>query len=141
MRKLQCRSGAGARLRGRTYRRARSWVRSYPRGTALIVSSALFEARWGHPSVLQDVRAKTMARPRELLSLLQIAEETGISYQTLRGYAIRHGDEIPSEGWGRATRYPRVAIKVFERLRRESRPGRKPRQETVRQEAPAAAPE
>jgi hypothetical protein len=82
-----------------------------------------------------------MARPKELLSLLQIAEETGISYQTLRGYALKHGDVIPSEGWGRSTRYPRAAIKVFERLRRESRPGRKPGQSAVREEAPASKPE
>lgn len=97
-----------------------------------------------------------MSRPKELLSLLSIAEETGISYATLRNYALKHAEEIPSEGWGRNTRYPRAAIKVFQRLRRESRPGRKPasaaviqaplpaRQEQAplpaRQEAPPQAP-
>jgi len=67
-----------------------------------------------------------MARQRELLSLASIAEETGISYQTLRGYAVKYVAEIPSEGSGRNTRYPRAAVKVFQRLRRESKPGRKP---------------
>ncbi|MFL6184315.1 MAG: hypothetical protein ACJ745_05650, partial [Actinomycetes bacterium] len=47
---------------------------------------------------------KRMARQRELLSLAEIAEETGISYATLRSYAIKYGDEIPSEGSGRSTR-------------------------------------
>jgi hypothetical protein len=67
-----------------------------------------------------------MARQRELLSLAEIAEETGISYATLRSYAIKYGDEVPSEGSGRSTRYPRAAVKVFQRLRQESKPGRKP---------------
>lgn len=67
-----------------------------------------------------------MARQRELLSLSDIAEETGISYATLRNYVIKFGDEIPSEGIGRDTRYPRQAVKVFQRLRKESKPGRKP---------------
>jgi hypothetical protein len=67
-----------------------------------------------------------MTRHRELLSLLDIAEETGISYPTLRNYVIKFGDEIPSVGSGRSTRYPRQAVKVFQRLRKESKPGRKP---------------
>jgi hypothetical protein len=67
-----------------------------------------------------------MARPRDLLTLARIAEETGISYATLRSYAMKYADEIPSEGEGRNTRYPRAAVKVFQRLRRESKPGRKP---------------
>ncbi len=72
-----------------------------------------------------------MARPRELLTLASIADETGISYATLRNYAIKFGDEIPSEGSGRMTRYPRSAVKVFQRLRKESKPGRKPKQPVV----------
>lgn len=67
-----------------------------------------------------------MARQRELLSLAEIADETGISYATLRSYAIKYDGEIPSEGSGRSTRYPRAAVKVFQRLRQESKPGRKP---------------
>jgi hypothetical protein len=72
------------------------------------------------------MKNKEMARQRELLSLTDIAEETGISYATLRNYVIKYGDEIPSEGFGRDTRYPRPAVKVFQRLRKESKPGRKP---------------
>jgi len=68
-----------------------------------------------------------MARPRELLSLVEIADETGISYATLRNYTLKYADEIPSEGEGRTTRYPRAAVKVFQRLRKESKPGRKPK--------------
>lgn len=60
------------------------------------------------------------------MSLTDIAEETGISYATLRNYALKYGGEIPSEGIGRSTRYPRTAVKVFQRLRKESKPGRKP---------------
>jgi hypothetical protein len=85
-----------------------------------------------------------MARNRELLSLLDIAEETGISYPTLRNYVIKFGDQIPSVGSGRTTRYPRQAVKVFQRLRKESKPGRKPASALAAQAAapaPAASPQ
>jgi hypothetical protein len=78
-----------------------------------------------------------MTRNRELLSLLDIAEETGISYPTRRNYVIKFGDQIPSVGSGRTTRYPRQAVKVFQRLRKESKPGRKPASALAAQ---AAAP-
>jgi hypothetical protein len=86
-----------------------------------------------------------MARPRELLSLANIADETGISYATLRNYALKFAEEIPSEGSGRSTRYPRSAVKVFQRLRKESKPGRKPRSLLLEQgpavsASPAPAP-
>lgn len=80
-----------------------------------------------------------MTRSRELLSLVDIADETGISYATLRNYALKYAEEIPSEGFGRNTRYPRAAVKVFQRLRRESKPGRKPASASVIA-APAPAP-
>jgi len=83
---------------------------------------------------------KKMARQRELLSLVDIADETGISYATLRNYALKYGDEIPSEGSGRNTRYPRPAVKVFQRLRKESKPGRKPASASLPQAAPAPMP-
>jgi len=81
-----------------------------------------------------------MARQRELLSLVDIADETGISYATLRNYALKYGDEIPSEGSGRSTRYPRPAVKVFQRLRKESKPGRKPASASLPQAVPASLP-
>lgn len=81
-----------------------------------------------------------MARPRELLSLASIADETGISYATLRNYALKYSDEIPSEGIGRSTRYPRSAVKIFQRLRKESKPGRKPRSASLEQAPLQVAP-
>jgi hypothetical protein len=71
---------------------------------------------------------------------VDIADETGISYATLRNYALKYGDEIPSEGSGRNTRYPRPAVKVFQRLRKESKPGRKPASASLPQAAPVSIP-
>lgn len=65
-----------------------------------------------------------MARQRELLTLKAISNETGISQATLAKYAADN-DDIPSEGEGRGKRYPRSAVKVFQRLRKESKPGRR----------------
>ena len=81
-----------------------------------------------------------MARPRELLTLASIADETGISYATLRNYVQKHAEEIPSEGEGRNARYPRAAVKVFQRLRRESKPGRKPKSAAVVAIQPPSVP-
>lgn len=67
------------------------------------------------------------ANGEELLTLAQVAAQTGISYPTLRNYAERHGDRIPSVGEGRKRRYRPEAVAVFRELRAESRPGRKPR--------------
>jgi len=64
-----------------------------------------------------------VARQKELLTLKAISEETGISQATLAKYAAGNAD-IPSEGEGRSKRYPRAAVKVFQRLRKESKPGR-----------------
>jgi hypothetical protein len=82
-----------------------------------------------------------MVRQRDLLSLVDIADETGISYATLRNYALKYGKEIPSEGSGRSTRYPRAAVKVFQRLRKESKPGRKPASALATQAPAVARPE
>jgi hypothetical protein len=65
-----------------------------------------------------------VARQKELLTLKAISEETGISQATLAKYAADNAD-IPSEGEGRSKRYPRAAVKVFQRLRKESKPGRR----------------
>lgn len=67
------------------------------------------------------------ANGEELLTLTQVAAQTGISYPTLRNYAERHGDRIPSVGEGRKRRYRPEAVAVFQELRAESRPGRKPK--------------
>ena len=65
-----------------------------------------------------------MARQKELLTLSAISQETGISQATLAKYAAEYAD-IPSEGEGRSRRYPRSAVKMFQRLRKESKPGRR----------------
>jgi DNA-binding transcriptional MerR regulator len=62
-----------------------------------------------------------------LLTLTQISEETGISYPTLVRYVRLFGEQIPSEGQGRARRFHPEAVDVFRRLRQESgRGGRRP---------------
>jgi hypothetical protein len=65
-----------------------------------------------------------VARQKELLTLSAISQETGISQATLAKYAAEY-DDIPSEGEGRSRRYPRSAVKMFQRLRKESKPGRR----------------
>lgn len=64
---------------------------------------------------------------RDLLTLTEIGERTGISYPTLVRYVKLHGDQIPSEGEGRRRRYHPEAVAVFQRLRSESGRGRKPK--------------
>jgi hypothetical protein len=62
----------------------------------------------------------------DVLSLAEIGRRTKISYPTLLRYLRVHGKAIPSVGSGRARRFPHNALGVFERLRSESRGGRKP---------------
>lgn len=75
-----------------------------------------------------------MPRQKQLFSLKQIQEKTGISYPTLINYARDHADEIPSEGEGRTRRYPLEAVKAFQRIKAGKKPGRRPAEER----APAA---
>lgn len=63
----------------------------------------------------------------KLLTLTEIGQRTGISYPTLIRYVQTHGREIPHQGRGRKRRFPPEAVEVFQRLRSESRPGRKPK--------------
>lgn len=70
-----------------------------------------------------------MPRQKQLLSLKQIQEKTGISYPTLINYARDHADEIPSEGEGRNRRYPLEAVKAFQRVKAGKKPGRRPAEE------------
>lgn len=56
----------------------------------------------------------------ESLTLAEVARRTGISLPTLQRYRRLHGPRIPSEGEGRAQRYPAEAVDVFRRIRRES---------------------
>lgn len=60
----------------------------------------------------------------DLLTLTEISKRTKISYPTVSRYVKLFLDRIPHEGSGRKRRFPQEAVKVFEQLRRESRPGR-----------------
>lgn len=71
---------------------------------------------------------------KELLTLREVGERTGISMPTLLRYKKEHQDRIPSVGEGRTQRYPAAALEVFEAIRREG-VGRRGR----RKGAPAAA--
>lgn len=62
----------------------------------------------------------------ELLTLKEIAGLTQISYGTVARYAKLHAARIPSKGRGRKRRYPKEAVSVFNEIRGESKPGRKP---------------
>lgn len=66
-----------------------------------------------------------MPRPKKLYSLKEIQRKTGISYPTLIKYAQEHSAEIPAVGEGRRRRYPRNALKIFQRIYSKGRPGRK----------------
>lgn len=64
-----------------------------------------------------------------LLSLAEINRRTKISYPTLLRYVRLHDRELPSEGTGRARRFRPAAVEVFQRLRSQSRKGRRPKSE------------
>lgn len=61
-----------------------------------------------------------------LLTLTQVAEQTGISYPTLLRYVKTHLSKLPHAGSGRARRFKPEAVEVFRKLRSESRAGRPP---------------
>lgn len=63
----------------------------------------------------------------ELLTLGDIGERLGIPYPTVARYASQFEDVIPHQGKGRSRRFPPEAVAVFERIRRESKPGRPPK--------------
>jgi hypothetical protein len=79
------------------------------------------------------------------LTLGDVGERLGIPYPTVARYASQFEDRIPHEGKGRARRFPPAALEVFERIRRESKPGRPRKREApgpraLRPVAPAARP-
>jgi hypothetical protein len=63
----------------------------------------------------------------EMLTLGDIGERLGIPYPTVARYASQFEDVIPHQGKGRSRRFPPEAVAVFERIRRESKPGRPPK--------------
>ncbi|HEX9944184.1 MAG TPA: hypothetical protein VGG03_19410 [Thermoanaerobaculia bacterium] len=80
-----------------------------------------------------------MARQKTLYSLLDVKKKTGISYPTLIKYARDYAEKIPAVGQGRNRRYTVESIKVFERLYKQSRPGRRPGADWVKYPADAEA--
>ncbi len=60
-----------------------------------------------------------------LLTLVQIGEMTGISYPTLLRYVRLHLDRLPHTGSGRKRRFRPGAVEEFQKLRGESRRGRR----------------
>lgn len=69
-------------------------------------------------------KAKAPAR-KDLLTLTEIGERTGISYPTLVRYVKLHLDRIPHEGEGRRRRFYPEAVGVFQKIRSESPRGRR----------------
>jgi hypothetical protein len=68
------------------------------------------------------------ASPRKkdsLLTLVQIGRMTGISYPTLLRYVRLYLDRLPHLGIGRKRRFRPAAVAEFQKLRQESRPGRR----------------
>lgn len=57
---------------------------------------------------------------KELLTLTEVSERTGISMPTLGKYKRNHQERIPSVGEGRSQRYPIDALEVFEKIKREN---------------------
>jgi len=65
------------------------------------------------------------AKAKDVLSLNEIARRTSISYPTLLRYVQNHLPELPHRGTGRTRRFLPEAVEVFQRLRSESRRGRR----------------
>jgi DNA-binding transcriptional MerR regulator len=80
-----------------------------------------------------DRRSTTVRRGRgaergdrdSLLTLVQIGEMTGISYPTLLRYVRLYLDRLPHTGSGRKRRFRPGAVAEFQKLRGESRRGRR----------------
>jgi hypothetical protein len=83
--------------------------------------------RRGRPkgSGRQAVRKVEAATGAKLLSLNEIGRRTKISYPTLLRYVKNHLPELAHRGSGRMRRFLPESVAVFERLRSQSRRGRK----------------
>lgn len=69
-----------------------------------------------------------MAKDRSggLFTLTEVSRETGISLPTLRRYRQLFETRVPTVGEGRAQRYPREALEIFESILQERRGRREP---------------
>lgn len=82
----------------------------------------------------------TTSPPVDGMTLVEVSEKLGIPYPTVARYASQHGDRIPHHGRGRSRRFPAEALEVFEKIRRESKPGRPPKKKSKKAAAkPASA--
>jgi DNA-binding transcriptional MerR regulator len=79
----------------------------------------------GKPASSRKTRRTAAGDRGNLLTLTEIGKRTGISAATLARYVKRYLDQIPHEGTGRSRRYPPEAVEAFNRLRAQSRRGRK----------------
>ncbi len=72
---------------------------------------------------------------KQLLTLTEVSEKTGISMPTLQRYKKAHQSRIPSVGKGRRQRYPEDALPVFEEIKAENmaRRGRPPKSAEAKQ--------
>jgi DNA-binding transcriptional MerR regulator len=61
----------------------------------------------------------------DLLTLVEIGRRTGISYPTLLRYVRLYLDRLPHTGSGRKRRFRAAAVPEFQKLRLESRRGRR----------------
>jgi DNA-binding transcriptional MerR regulator len=69
--------------------------------------------------------AATASNRDSLLTLVEIGRRTGISYPTLLRYVRLHLDQLPHTGSGRKRRFRPAAVEQFQKLRSESRRGRR----------------
>lgn len=72
---------------------------------------------------------------KDLYTLTEVSEKTGISMPTLQRYKKNYQDRIPSVGKGRRQRYPEHALEVFEEIKKENikRRGRPPKSDGKKQ--------
>lgn len=73
-------------------------------------------------------RKETTGANKDLLTLTEISEITGISYPTLVRYVKNHADKLKYEGTGRRRRFYPESVAVFKELR--ARRGRSPQSDT-----------
>ena len=57
---------------------------------------------------------------RQLMTLKEVSQRSGISLPTLQRYKKAHAGRIPARGKGRRQRYPAEALAVFEEIRQEN---------------------
>ncbi|MGD2113600.1 MAG: helix-turn-helix domain-containing protein [Acidobacteriota bacterium] len=104
---------------------------------------------WSKPQPQSDPaepsRAAEPAAPstgEATLTLKDISEAIGVAYPTVARYATKFPDRIPHEGEGRQRRFPPEAIEVFRQIRKESKPGRPPKNKAKKKarQRQAAAP-